>query len=76
MQKRQEKIVSFVELFYLSHKYPPSIRDIQSALGIKSTSTVHRDVLTLSEQNKLDIVNTHILPVFTEEYIQRLIRSF
>ena len=38
---KAEKIVEFVNAFVAENGYSPSIRDIRTALNIKSTSTVH-----------------------------------
>ncbi|MGB9722831.1 MAG: transcriptional repressor LexA [Chloroflexia bacterium] len=40
MSERQRRILQYLEGFIREHGYPPSIRQIQTALGISSTSVV------------------------------------
>ena len=37
---KQQRIIEFIDRFLTEKKYPPTIRDIQSACGISSTSVV------------------------------------
>lgn len=39
--QRQDAIYRFLEDFAASHGYPPSVREIGDAIGLKSSSTVH-----------------------------------
>jgi repressor LexA len=50
MNETQKKILDFVNKQVRNAGYPPSVREICKALGIKSTSTVHRH-LSLLELN-------------------------
>lgn len=49
MKERQRKVLEFIKIFYENKRYPPSTREIQSAIGIKSTSTVSNDLKVLEE---------------------------
>lgn len=49
MKERQRKVLEFIKIFYENKHYPPSTREIQSAIGIKSTSTVSNDLKVLEE---------------------------
>lgn len=40
-----------IEQYWVAHGFGPSYRDLQSALGIKSLSTVHRIVKRMEEEN-------------------------
>lgn len=40
LNKQQKKILGFIEEYYNSHSYPPSIRDICIGVNISSTSVV------------------------------------
>ncbi len=46
---RQENILSFMRNEVRVKGYPPTVREICSALGIKSTSTVHKDLAELTK---------------------------
>lgn len=48
-QKRQERILDFITTNVATKGYPPSVREIAKALGIKSTSTVHRYLKSLED---------------------------
>ncbi len=39
--QRQDAIYQFLEEFAAAHGYPPSVREIGDAIGLKSSSTVH-----------------------------------
>lgn len=52
-QEREQKILSFMRKEIKAKGYPPTVREIGTALGIKSTSTVHKDIASLVEQGYL-----------------------
>jgi len=47
--KKQEEILKFIKRELAEKGYPPSVREICSALGIKSTSTVHANLEKLEK---------------------------
>lgn len=50
---REEEILEYIAKTIFSRGYSPSVRDIKTALGIKSTSTVHTYLQRLSEKGYL-----------------------
>lgn len=50
LTSRQQAILSFIEGFIDENEYPPTIRDIQSHLGISSTSVVDYNLKVLEER--------------------------
>ena len=38
---KQQRIYDFIQAFAAQHGYPPSVREIGAAVGLKSPSTVH-----------------------------------
>lgn len=50
---KQKKVYDFIEDFIRSQGYSPSIRDICSGLGIRSTSTIHTHISTLEQKGYL-----------------------
>lgn len=50
---REQKILSFMKEEVKKKGYPPTVREICTALNIKSTSTVHKDIESLVEQGFL-----------------------
>ncbi len=52
-KSKEQKILDFINDFIANNGYPPSIREICSALNIKSTSTVHGYISSLEEKGKL-----------------------
>jgi repressor LexA len=50
LSPKQQKIISFIREFVRDHDYPPSIRDIQVACGISSTSVVDYNLKALERQ--------------------------
>ncbi len=47
---REQKILEFMRSEVKKRGYAPTVREIGSALGIKSTSTVHKDIESLASQ--------------------------
>ena len=46
---QQQKIYDFIQSFTAEHGYPPSVREIGAAMGLKSPSTVHFHLKGLEE---------------------------
>ena len=46
---KQQKIYDFIQSFTAEHGYPPSVREIGAAVGLKSPSTVHFHMKGLEE---------------------------
>lgn len=49
MNDRQYKVFQYLTEFIKKNSYPPSVREIQKGVGIKSTSTVSNDLNRLEE---------------------------
>lgn len=47
LKEREQKILDYMKEVIQTKGYPPTVREICSALSIKSTSTVHKDIETL-----------------------------
>ena len=50
---KPEKILQFIRDFTRENGYPPSVREIGAAVGLRSTSTVHYQLARLREQGLL-----------------------
>lgn len=53
LSARQMAILSFIRERIKSHGYPPSVREIGAAVGLKSSSTVHAHLVQLEEKGLL-----------------------
>lgn len=53
LNKRQQEIFSFIKESLINHGYPPSVREIGKAVGLKSSSTVHG---YLSQLEKIGLI--------------------
>lgn len=53
LKEREQKILNFMKSEIKTKGYPPTVREICTALGIKSTSTVHKDIASLVNQGYL-----------------------
>lgn len=51
--EKQKKIIDFVNRQVAEKGYPPSVREICSAVGFKSTSTVHAYIKKLEEEGQV-----------------------
>lgn len=49
ISKRQQAIYDFIKSYTEDHGYPPSVREIGSAVGLASPSTVHMHLKALEE---------------------------
>lgn len=49
LSKRQQQIYDFICSYTTEHGYPPSVREIGSAVGLASPSTVHMHLKVLQE---------------------------
>ncbi len=47
---KQQQILEYIKEEVLNHGYPPSVRDICEAVGLKSTSSVHAHLSTLEKK--------------------------
>ena len=53
LKEREQKVLDFMKQEIRVKGYPPTVREICTALGIKSTSTVHKDIASLERQGYL-----------------------
>ena len=53
LKARQQKILDFMKKEITTKGYPPTVREICSAIGIASTSTVHKDIEILVNEGYL-----------------------
>lgn len=69
ISKRQEQILEFIKTQIKTTGYPPSVREIGKAVGLKSSSTVHNHILQLEQKGllKRDPTKTRaIIPIENE----------
>lgn len=50
LNKREKAILKFIEKQIVANGYPPSVREIGKAVGLKSTATVHGYIAKLTEK--------------------------
>lgn len=58
MKRKQElkiDILNFLVEFIKEKHYPPTIREVQEALDVKSTSTIHKYFGLLEKEGKIKI---------------------
>ncbi len=53
LKDREKKILDYMTRFFEEHRYPPTVREICTALGIKSTSTAHKELAALEKKGYL-----------------------
>lgn len=53
LKEREQKILNYMKEAIRTKGYPPTVREICSAVGIKSTSTAHKDIESLVKQGYL-----------------------
>lgn len=57
--ERQKEIFQFIKAFLLEKGYPPSVREIGQAVGLKSSSTVHGYLAKRHDQARPDEAACH-----------------
>ena len=53
LKEREQRILDYMKEEIKTKGYPPTVREIGAALGIKSTSTTHKDIESLVRQGYL-----------------------
>lgn len=53
LKDRERRILEYMKSEIRTKGYPPTVREICAALGIKSTSTAHKDIESLVRQGYL-----------------------
>lgn len=53
LKPREQKILDYMKEEISSNGYPPTVREICAAIGIKSTSTAHKDIASLVKKGYL-----------------------
>ncbi|MCT4543970.1 MAG: transcriptional repressor LexA [Vallitalea sp.] len=76
LSEKQNKILNFIKKEILSKGYPPSVREICNAVGLKSTSTVHGHLERLEKKGiirrdptkprAIEIIDESISPIRRE----------
>lgn len=50
LTRKQEEVLNYIKEYSVSHGYPPTIREIGSALGISSPATIHVHLSNLEKK--------------------------
>lgn len=50
LTKRQEEILTFIKEYIVSNGYPPTVREIGTALGVSSPATIHAHLTNLADK--------------------------
>ena len=50
---RQKEVLQYIQSFFRQKGYPPSVREIGRAVGLRSTSTVHGHIKQLESKGYL-----------------------
>ena len=50
LNKREKAMLKYIEKQIITNGYPPSVREIGKAVGLKSTATVHGYLAKLQEK--------------------------
>ena len=78
LKERERKILEYMKNEIRTKGYPPTVREICAAIGIKSTSTAHKDIESLVRQGYLvkDPSKPRALMVVEPESEERPSRTF
>ena len=76
---RRAKILRYIEKYTAENCCPPTVREIQKAFRIKSTSTVYTDLLALCDDGSLKKIGKSKLggkfaPIYTESFKTELLK--
>ena len=50
LTKRQNEILSYIKKYIATHGYPPTIREIGSAVDVSSPATIHAHLANLEKK--------------------------
>jgi repressor LexA len=50
----QKRIIEAIKQFIDDHEYPPTVRDIQKIMGLKSPASVHTHLKNLRKMGKIN----------------------
>lgn len=72
MKEREKRILEYMKKEIREKGYPPTVREICTAIGIKSTSTAHKDIASLEAQGylKKDPARPRALLVVDDDFDQ------
>ena len=86
LKDRERRILEFMKNEIRTKGYPPTVREICTALGIKSTSTAHKDIASLvdagylkkdpSKPRALMVVDDDMASSMQDDYICLLYTSY
>ena len=67
------KVYDFLVDFFTKNGYAPSVREICSGVGLKSTSTVYGHLLALEDEGKIEIKEnvTRAIKLVGYEFVKR-----
>lgn len=70
ISKKQEEILTYIKDVILKKGYPPTVRDICDAVGLKSTSSVHAHLETLEKNGyiKRDPTKPRAIEIIDESF--------
>ena len=74
LTEKQNNVLDFIKKFTATHSYPPSIREIGSALGLSSPATVHTHIKRLCNAGYLKVDNNKFRAMeilVDNEYLQK-----
>ncbi|WP_053957208.1 transcriptional repressor LexA [Inediibacterium massiliense] len=73
LTKQQEKILNYIKTIVSTKGYPPSVREICAAVGLKSTSTVHSHLSNLEKNGYIrrDPTKPRTIEILEEDGIHR-----
>ncbi|MEK4085587.1 LexA family protein [Psychrobacillus sp. FSL K6-1415] len=58
MNRRQKEIYEYIKHFLAENKYSPSMREVGNAVGIKSSSTIHKHLDNMRKNGYIDFINS------------------
>ena len=58
LTKKQKQILDFIKTYMVSHGYPPTIREIGTAVGSSSPATIHAHLANLEENGYIKKQNS------------------
>lgn len=58
LTKKQKQILDFIKTYRVSHGYPPTIREIGTAVGSSSPATIHAHLANLEEKGYIKKQNS------------------
>ncbi len=76
-EQKRKQILDFLRKYFSSHSYPPTVREIADAVGLKSPASVHTHLNILEQQGiiKKNPFNSRAIEIIENDTVETVFNS-